>query len=705
MKLRHLAAGATLLALLPIQAMAAAFDTCPSDAFLVQGTQARVLGINLATGSFNLLAETTGAEGVLNALAFNTHDNFLYAWDKQTLSPVKIGDDFQAQPLTLSPSMASHFYVGDISLTENVYYVYRKGNADVHGLWKINLDSASPRHLEPIQVSTGNSPFLNIFDFAFSPEDNNLYSVDSTGELLRMDPTTGTTARLGNVGETGTFGAVYFDVDNNFYISRNKDGKIFVIDPDAASPSAALFAQGPNSAQNDGARCAFAPVDAGTALNIDFGDAPDSYGTSLARNGARHAISGGIHFGATVDGEAQAFLSPNSDDATDTDDEDGILFISTTGAGEQAIIELSANAAGNVSAWIDFDQNGQFETSEQILTDLAVSAGTSYQSVQIPVSAKDGSTWTRFRISSGFGIQATGGAPDGEVEDHEITIAPAAAVTTTYYPSESSYVTLAFEDLWPSVGDYDMNDFVTYFRSSLKTQGNDLVGIEISGQITALGATFRNGFGIVIPGLTEADADNPNIEFDINGSRQKSAALEAGQSSLTVIVAENLWDFVTPAEGCTFYRTESNCGESPIQFNYRIYIPLNSGVARSSVTAGVFNPFLFATNGFNRNSIFSSPPGRALEIHMKNMAPSDLADTALLGRADDRSNEQQALYYQNDNGLPWGLAIDSQWVHPREYVDLIVAYPDFIKFAQSEGATHTDWHQTANGVEQQLFLD
>lgn len=50
----------------------------------------------------------------------------------------------------------------------------------------------------------------------------------------------------------------------------------------------------------------------GNRANFDFGDAPDSYGTLLATNGARHGIVPGFHLGPTIDGEPDGQPTPNA---------------------------------------------------------------------------------------------------------------------------------------------------------------------------------------------------------------------------------------------------------------------------------------------------------------------------------------------------------------------------------------------------------
>src|SRR5207253_2130041 len=59
-----------------------------------------------------------------------------------------------------------------------------------------------------------------------------------------------------------------------------------------------------------------------TKVALDFGDAPDSYHTLLASNGARHVATGPI-LGSSRDTEADGQPSPNADADPD---EDGVTF-------------------------------------------------------------------------------------------------------------------------------------------------------------------------------------------------------------------------------------------------------------------------------------------------------------------------------------------------------------------------------------------
>ncbi|MCA9263575.1 MAG: hypothetical protein KDA60_06985, partial [Planctomycetales bacterium] len=160
----------------------------------------------------------------------------------------------------------------------------------------------------------------------------------------------------------------------------------------------------------------------------DWGDAPDSYLTSGAANGARHGASG-LYFGSAIDFESdgQVSLRADGDDREDVDDEQGIGISGPLSPGRPALVTIEASAAGFVNAWIDFDLDGVWSEDEQILVAAPVQGGETTFEVDVPndlfQSRVVSTTVARFRLSSQAQLGVTGYAPDGEVEDHQVTIA------------------------------------------------------------------------------------------------------------------------------------------------------------------------------------------------------------------------------------------------------------------------------------------
>lgn len=165
---------------------------------------------------------------------------------------------------------------------------------------------------------------------------------------------------------------------------------------------------------------------------FDFGDAPDpivvtpgKYPTLLSSDGARHLPGSSLFLGANVDAEldGQPSASAIGDDSdANGDDEDGVSWSTILMQRIGASITITASAAGKVDGWIDYDQDGVFEATEQIANSLDVLAGSNTLAFVVPPSALGGMSFARFRISTAGGLAPTGVAIDGEVEDYQVQV-------------------------------------------------------------------------------------------------------------------------------------------------------------------------------------------------------------------------------------------------------------------------------------------
>ncbi len=169
---------------------------------------------------------------------------------------------------------------------------------------------------------------------------------------------------------------------------------------------------------------------------LDFGDAAAVYPTLLAGNGARHiVVPGAPLLGATIDTEAdgQPTAGANGDDLTTSDDEDGVTFTSPLIRGQNASVTVTASAPGVLSAWLDFNGDGNWTTAgDAIFVNVALAAGANNLTFPVPATATTNlNTVARFRLASAGGLSFTGLANDGEVEDHAVATAAEADVVIT----------------------------------------------------------------------------------------------------------------------------------------------------------------------------------------------------------------------------------------------------------------------------------
>ncbi|MBL7187982.1 MAG: tandem-95 repeat protein [Phycisphaerae bacterium] len=191
-------------------------------------------------------------------------------------------------------------------------------------------------------------------------------------------------------------------------------------------------------------------------LPLDYGDAPDSYGTLLASNGARHAIVQGHSLGPIVDAEPDGQPSPlaDGDDLNppgQPDDEDGVTLPPALTAGDPAatITINSGPFGGMLDAWIDFNGNGVFDHPSEHLwggTSQSLTAGANLPlTFMVPDEAVPGPTYARFRLSNEGGLTPTGFAPDGEVEDYLVEIEEMPGIIIVEKQTDPDGATQSFE--------------------------------------------------------------------------------------------------------------------------------------------------------------------------------------------------------------------------------------------------------------------
>lgn len=247
---------------------------CDYYAYLFQNND--VYAVNLASGTALEVAVNI-TPGNINAAGYNNTDGFIWgSLSDPARSIVRIGKNFNTDVFYVPELPSTNRYVGDID-ANGIYFL--KGGLTT--VYKIDLNPASSNYAKSIgTMELSSSPLIH--DWAFNAVDGYLYTVEKNSNILyRIDSQTGTVTAIGEVpilsGNNYTYGAVYFDASGNFYMSSNQTGTIYIayevhtLEVNGAINSN-LFASGPSSSLNDGARCPTAIVpqeDCGNGIDDD----------------------------------------------------------------------------------------------------------------------------------------------------------------------------------------------------------------------------------------------------------------------------------------------------------------------------------------------------------------------------------------------------------------------------------------------------
>ncbi|WP_300619449.1 GEVED domain-containing protein [Dokdonella sp.] len=430
-----------------------AFSGCDTRAFLFQGAPTNVIAIDLVTGVPTTVGSSITATN-LNAVAYNPLDNYIYgvsATTGATLGHIfRVGSNFAVQDLGLPIGLpAAGYNIGEFDANGHLWIMVGTASTTVYD---IDLKPGSSTYMRVVNTRplTTAATYSGGADWAYDRVDGFLYrtplnTTTNRLHLLRYNRANGVQTDLGAIAGLPAranllIGANYADSGGFIYASDNTSGEIFRINP--VGNSGSLFSTGPASGTNDGARCFNAPVP------VDFGDAPDSYGTLLASSGARHSIPGyneaaktatlmlGSRISADSDGQ------PDANAALDTYDDglDPTSLVLTTGATTASAVVAAINAKATpatIAGWIDFNKNGQFDAGERAQATVPANTTTATPFTltwsgiaSIPAGF---SSFARFRIASNAAqvTTPTGAASDGEVEDYVVPIKQPVGCTTS----------------------------------------------------------------------------------------------------------------------------------------------------------------------------------------------------------------------------------------------------------------------------------
>jgi LruC domain-containing protein len=248
---------------------------------------------------------------------------------------------------------------------------------------------------------------------------------------------------------------------------------------------------------------------------------------------------------------------------------------------------------------------------------------------------------------------------DGIQDQDDAFPLDASAAFELFTPSKNQVATIAFEDLWPSYGDYDFNDVALNYQVIVKLNAKNLaVQMDIICRVKANGAGYTNGIGIEIPNLSPSQIKSVNgtvltenyITLNNNGT-------EANQQHAVIILTD---------------------AAKNILAEHTLSIKFTQPITTLALGIAPFNPFIIANKE------------RKKEIHLPYSKPTSLGDNNIKITGTNRDIKGN---YVSDEGMPWAISFINDFKVPREKVKITEAYNFFIPWANSGGTLYNDWYK------------
>jgi LruC domain-containing protein len=229
---------------------------------------------------------------------------------------------------------------------------------------------------------------------------------------------------------------------------------------------------------------------------------------------------------------------------------------------------------------------------------------------------------------------------------------------------ESTDYIYSMEDLWPHMGDYDMNDFVFKIHAITKYVNSSNRVEKMTFELTPLasGSTKVLTAALQLDGVVEGGASA--VVSTLNKAR-----LELGHTKANVILFENVHSLfgLDNNDIVNTFNNIDKIATSPYTFE----ITFASPVEQSAVSVDKLNFY---------SIVGEIDTTDRHEIHLAGYEPSSKVS-------------RQVGSYKDQNNMVWALMLpSSSYKYPAENVKIFSAYPKFNDWARSGGKEFTDWY-------------
>ena len=220
-------------------------------------------------------------------------------------------------------------------------------------------------------------------------------------------------------------------------------------------------------------------------------------------------------------------------------------------------------------------------------------------------------------------------------------------------PVEPLKGTLAFEDIWPSGGDYDLNDVIIEYHRSITFNKDNYVSEvkETYEPVQKVGAaTNRNAFAVQYATDQRGEMVLP------------SGAVDETQTN-SIILFPNAMD----VRNQKFVITRTFAA---------------GAMKKDALKVGnsILNPYIIVNyEGAGKDN--------RTEVHLPKSKATNLANSDQIGK------EADAYYVNKDGKHPFAISIPGTFTSVTETVTIDKEYPDFEKWVESDGKEYTDWYK------------
>lgn len=255
--------------------------------------------------------------------------------------------------------------------------------------------------------------------------------------------------------------------------------------------------------------------------------------------------------------------------------------------------------------------------------------------------------------------------------------------------------TLMFEDLWPSVGDYDFNDLVAKYNAVAVTNAdNNVVEVLLNVELRAIGASFNNGFMMQFDNLDPKRISSVKGNFETKttwGNFGENGTENEQKYANILIFSEALK--VLPSPGGSGVNVNPEAAYVDPQ-TLKIVVSFDQSKGNTTdVKELSLNPYIIV----NQN--------REIEVHLPDYMPSNLASSKMFGTGSDDSNIEKGRTYKTENNLPFALQLEKTAPHMIEKQDILKGYLHFEEWAKSNGEVYKDWYSnTEKGYREDKLL-